>query len=398
MASSTGDPPAVVLVTDGQQRKALAAVRSLGRAGHRPLVAEEMWLTTSFFSRFAAGRAVYPSPLRGRAVFGRWLAAFVRAHGVEVLLAMDDATLEAALETPPPCAGLFPPPEAFHLFRDKAATLQAAARVGVSVPRWVVADTEPERALRQAEALGYPVVLKPRVSSGGRGLVLAEDPAALVAALAAQPGQEPLLQGWVGWGAQYDVGLLYDAGGRRVAAFVQRELRHYPLTGGPSTVQESVQAPELVRLADRLLASAGWIGPAEVEFRLDAAGVPRLMEVNPRYWASLALAIQCGVDFPRLHVALALGRPVEPVLEYAVGRRCRWLLPGDILHYLANPRRAEMDPPLLGPADPPLRDDILDAADPLPALGFALAAAAWLCQPGRRRMVLRGGSARRPAK
>ncbi len=385
----------MVLVTDGQQRKALTAVRSLGRAGYHTLVGEDMWLATAFFSRFAGGRAVYPSPVSRAEAFGAWLTGFVRDRGVDVLLAMDDATLAAAVASPPPCAGLLPPRPAFERFRDKAATLRLAEERGVPVPRWVVADVLPDAALRQARRLGYPVVLKPRVSSGGRGLVLAPDPPALEAALAAHVGPPPLLQAWVGWGAQYDVGLLYDGGGRRVAAFVQRELRHYPLTGGPSTVQESVSAPDLVLLADRLLGEVGWVGPAEVEFRMDQAGVPRLMEVNPRYWASLALAVQCGIDFPALHAALALGRTVAPVGTYPVGRRCQWLLPGDLLHFVSNPERAAMDPPLFGAKDPPLRDDILEAADPLPTLGFALAAAAYLCQPSRRRLVLRGGAPHR---
>lgn len=386
---------ATVLVTDGQQRKALAAVRSLGRAGYRPQVAEDMWLATTFFSRFAAGRAVYPSPISRPDAFSGWLTAFVRDRGVDVLLAMDDATLAAAVASPPPCAGLLPSRMAFDLFRDKAATLRLAEETGVPVPAWVVADGIIDDALRQAQMLGYPVVLKPRVSSGGRGLALAPNRAALEVALAAHVGPPPLLQAWVGWGAQYDVGLLYDRDGRRIAAFVQRELRHYPVTGGPSTVQESVKAPDLVRLADRLLTAVGWVGPAEVEFRMDQEGVPRLMEVNPRYWASLALAVQCGVDFPRLHAALALGRSVEPIGAYDLGRRCQWLLPGDLLHFLSNPQRAAMDPPLFGAKDPPLRDDILEAADPLPALGFALAAAVYLCQPSRRRLVLRSTAPRR---
>lgn len=350
-----------------------------------------MWATTSFFSRHASGRAVYPSPARRPEAFAQWLSTFVRAKAIDALLPMDDLTSEAALLAGPACATLLPSPAAFGVFRDKAQTLQAAEAVGVPVPPWTVADPDPERALRQADALGYPVVLKPRVSSGGRGLALAQTPTALREYLgrpdpAAPP---PLLQRWVGWGPQYDVCLLYDAQGRRVAAFAQRELRHYPLAGGPSTVQESVAAPELVDLADRLLQRIGWVGPAEAEFRIDAAGVPRLMEVNPRYWASLALAIAAGVDFPALHVALSLGQRVQVPAAYRLGLRCRWLLPGDMLHYLANPMRAQMDPPFWRFRDPAQRDDILEADDPLPVLGFALAAATYLVRPRLRRTVLR---------
>ena len=58
-----------------------------------------------------------------------------------------------------------------------------------------------------------------------------------------------------------------------------------------------------------------------LEFKRDATGLPRLIEINPRFWGSLELAIRCGVDFPRLYVAACLGQPFDPVLTYAIGRR-----------------------------------------------------------------------------
>ncbi len=235
------------------------------------------------------------------------------------------------------------------------------------------------------------MVVKPRVGSGGRGLALARTPEEFTRVLAARDPGEPatLLQSWVGEGPQLDVCLLYDQGGRRVAAFVQREVRHYPLTGGPSTVQESVKAPELIALAERLVDGLGWVGPLEAEFRYDEAGEPRLMEVNPRFWASLFLAVLAGVDFPRLTVDVALGsRPSAPT-DYPGGLRCRWLLPGDVLHYLTNPHRAQMDPPFWGARRRGVRDDMVAADDPLPMVGFFLAAAVYLTRPELRRQVLR---------
>ena len=45
-----------------------------------------------------------------------------------------------------------------------------------------------------------------------------------------------------------------------------------------------------------------------VEYKRDSStGQPYLMEVNGRFWGSLQLAIDSGVDFPRILVACALG-------------------------------------------------------------------------------------------
>lgn len=383
---------ATVLVTDGQQRKALATVRSLHRAGYRVHVAEDMALATALFSRYAVARAVYPSPGDRPEAFAAWLDGYVRRQGIDVVLPMDDATVAASLQVDLPCRSLLPTAAAFARFRDKAQTLELAGRIGIPAPRWAIAPEEPARAAQVASEIGFPLVIKPRVSSGGRGLALVRQPEAFAAALRAARAHHSglLLQSWVGQGRQIDVGLLLD-GGAVIARFAQEELRHYPPVGGPSTLQESVDCPVLVERAQRLLCAAGWRGPAEVEFRRDAAGEFQLMEVNPRFWASLALGIQAGVDFPRLAVEVALGGDPRGPERWALGLRCRWLLPGDILVYLSR-RRPRMDPPFWRTYDGRTFDDIVDVRDPGPILGFALASAAYLLRRRWREMVLRRGA------
>jgi predicted ATP-grasp superfamily ATP-dependent carboligase len=63
------------------------------------------------------------------------------------------------------------------------------------------------------------------------------------------------------------------------------------------------------------------------------------MEINPRFWNTLALATACGVDFPSLSVAAALGRPAEGPPDWPVGRIAQWLVPGDLLNFAFNPDR-----------------------------------------------------------
>jgi hypothetical protein len=46
--------------------------------------------------------------------------------------------------------------------------------------------------------------------------------------------------------------------------------------------------------------------------------------VNGRLWGSLQLAIDAGVDFPRLLLAAARGEHPTPVTSYRIGVRSRW--------------------------------------------------------------------------
>src|SRR5437868_544478 len=55
------------------------------------------------------------------------------------------------------------------------------------------------------------------------------------------------------------------------------------------------------------------------------------MEVNGRFWNSLALPCYAGVDFPALLAQMARDGDVPPVTSYRSGVRCRWFL-GDFRH------------------------------------------------------------------
>jgi len=71
-----------------------------------------------------------------------------------------------------------------------------------------------------------------------------------------------------------------------------------------------------------------------IEFKTNPAdGIPRLMEINGRFWGSLPLAIAAGVDFPYLYYAVATGRPVAPVIHYREGVISRHFL-GDFRHLI----------------------------------------------------------------
>src|SRR5690606_10224031 len=104
--------------------------------------------------------------------------------------------------------------------------------------------------------------------------------------------------------------------------------------------------------------------------------LPAFMEINPRFWNSLHMAVIAGVDFPWLLLQSFTGEPrAAPVTEYRIGARCRNLLPGDLLHALANPNRRRLSPPLWAGRSVGIEDDMLSRDDPLPVLGFLIASA-----------------------
>ncbi len=339
-----------VLVTDGEQRATLAVVRSLGRAGRTVLVGAGRRHSLAGASRYAAETLVLPDPLADAAGFRAALLAEVSRRGVGILLPMTEASLLAVLTDPDafrPARIPFADLDRFRRISDKAELLRLAPEVGIAVPAQHRCET-PEALAMILDRLVFPVVIKPARSvvetAGGRdkvGVSHAADPGELVARAAEYPaGAYPLLLQQRIVGPGIGVFLLPWRGTVR-AQFAHRRIREKPPAGGVSVYRESVALdPGLLERSQALLERFGWEGVAMIEYKVDAAtGTPYLMEINGRFWGSLQLAIDAGVDFPRILCELAEGRDPAPVASYRTGIRDRWWW-GDVDHLLARMRRS----------------------------------------------------------
>jgi predicted ATP-grasp superfamily ATP-dependent carboligase len=353
-------------------------------------------MSPAFFSRYCRDHVLYPSPREQPAAFAETLLDYLRRHRHDVLIPTDDATLAACSRYRSDFERVtrlpFPEPARLAYGLDKAPTMQLAERLGIPHPRTVLPASR-EDAARLARQLDPPLVIKPRSSCGGRGIVYV-GPGEDVSELWAESHRHhpyPMVQECIPSGQKLDVGVLMDQNGRALASFAQKELRHFPLRDGLSTMQESILRPDLVERAITLLRAIGWYGLAEVEFmEHPETGEALLLEINPRFWASIQLAIACGVDFPYLLYRLAMGQPVQETHQYTVGRRCRWLLPGDILHFLANPERSQMDPPFFDFSPEETVYDGYYPADTWATFGVFLSTAHYLFDADLWAMLLRG--------
>ncbi len=122
---------------------------------------------------------------------------------------------------------------------------------------------------------------------------------------------------------------LYNKG-KAVAFFSHRRIREKPYWGGVSVLSESTDInPELLAYSRTLLDAVKWHGIAMVEFKVSDDGAAYLMEINTRFWGSLQLAIDAGVDFPWLLYQISLEHSVKPVTNYKTSIRLRWIL-GDL--------------------------------------------------------------------
>jgi predicted ATP-grasp superfamily ATP-dependent carboligase len=336
--------PTRVFVTDGNERSALAIVRALGRRGMSVIVGDSERVSLASKSRYCAHHINYPSPHSDRPGFERFLLDFVARGGIDVVLPVTDVTTHAVCTHQDAirehAATAVPPLAAFDSVSDKAALLARAAQCGVPVPRTDVIENA--GALPDVlPHLEYPVVVKParshvQVEAGwSSATVQYADSADELTQLYQRV---PYLRSFPSLLQQRIVGrgvgafMLFDRG-RLISEFGHVRLREKPPSGGVSVLRTSTVVDSTLKdYAMRIFGPLGWHGVAMMEFKEDSrTGTRFLMEINGRFWGSLQLAIDAGVDFPFLVCELAMGRTPRTMPVYRAGVKSRWLL-GDVDH------------------------------------------------------------------
>ena len=331
-----------VLILDANQRSALAATRALGAHAIPVVTSDVTRRTLAGASKYSRASVVYPSPHDAPDDFIATLSRLILQFDIDVLFPMTDVTTALVLKHRTrlpnvriPCPSF----ETYDTVTDKYRLFQTAQKLGLPMPATRFVDTgglTPE----VIAAVQFPAVLKParsRIFAQGRWLStsvkIAGSPQELRRIIYAHTwfqDQPFLIQEYV-HGQGQGIFALYDHG-RPLAFFAHQRLREKPPEGGVSVLSASVPVSARMRqIAEALLTPINWHGVAMVEFKVASDGTPYLMEINGRFWGSLQLAVDAGVDFPHLLYRLALGETIPAVKNYKMGVKSRWLL-GDLDH------------------------------------------------------------------
>lgn len=333
-----------ILVLDGNENQAVASVRSLARRGHEVWVGESRPWSKAGLSRSCAGSFRYTSPQVDPWRFVDDLLLEAQKKSGTLLLPMTEATtlvISSERERFAKAGARFVFPSHADVLRafDKRQTTCLAQSLGIATPKSQSVSSLQEAA-DMASQCSFPVVLKPRASQEHRdGQVratgrprYASNPEEMRNALMEMQKHcsSIVVQEFVeGIGTGYFALMRH---GELRAEFAHRRIRDVHPTGSGSALRESIlPSPELRKAGLAMLKALNWHGVAMVEFRVRDNGVPVFLEVNGRFWHSLALACYAGVDFPALLVELAEHEDLAPQCSYKVGVRCRWLV-GDFRH------------------------------------------------------------------
>jgi predicted ATP-grasp superfamily ATP-dependent carboligase len=334
-----------ILVLDGDQNQAVACVRSLARKGHIVEVGESRTWSKAGWSRDCSRSFQYISPQTDPQGFLSDVISEAKKENGTLVLPMTETTtllISSHRDQFSAVKARLVLPSHIDLMRavDKGQTTALAESLGIATPKtYAVSSTDEVRDV--SSRIQFPVVLKPRASqeqsregslrATGRPRY-ARDANELVNAFTEMRDHcfAMLIQEFMeGTGTGYFA--LMNRGELR-AEFAHRRIRDVHPTGSGSALRESIlPAPQIREASLAMLRALNWHGVAMIEYRLRADNVPIFLEINGRFWHSLALACYAGMDFPSLLATMAEFGDVAPPSAYKIGVQCRWLV-GDLRH------------------------------------------------------------------
>lgn len=318
------------IITFSRGWQTLVAVRSLGRRGVEVITGDEYALTAASFSRYSIAEFRYPNPTKEPEEFLDVLEKVVVEHKPNdeavpyVLMPIHKETYLIARhrERFEPHIRV-PVPQIEHIkqMHNKGRLAAYAMERGLPIPKtWIPADMEHFRSI--AEKVGLPAFVKLRESASGVGIRKVKTVDELkstfeefIEHFRLKEKDYPIVQEGVP-GDDYCVTTLFNRG-EMVASMTYRGLRAFPAERGATVMRETVEAPEMEKVAAELLGSIGWHGVAELDFRWEGRpdAQPHLIEVNPRFFGGLIQSVESGWDYPWLLFQLAVKGQIEPVTK-----------------------------------------------------------------------------------
>ena len=351
------------LVPDSHLNAAVAGIRGLGGAGLRVMAVGPSWTAAGLWSKHCAARAVSPSIVDDPPGYADRLQRLADESGPLVVYPSREETIDAMLAERSAWHGVilpFPGDSVLDRVRDKSRLVETADAAGIDTPEMLFCG--PARELR-SRRFPVPVVVKPaRPVSSLKTARLVRDAQQLETLLQSVRDDDVLLVQERLRGPIVSVELVLDRDGNLAARFQHATRRTWPAAAGSIALATSVEPDEaLVQRTASMLARVGYWGLAQVDF-VDTPSGHVLLDVNPRFYRCLPLAIACGTNLPALWHAVTVGRSVGPPQRYRVGVTYRWLEADFAAAARGAPRRLLLRTPK------PHTGASWAAGDPLPGL------------------------------
>jgi predicted ATP-grasp superfamily ATP-dependent carboligase len=124
--------------------------------------------------------------------------------------------------------------------------------------------------------------------------------------------------------------------GKIYTFYMHERIREIPVTGGSSTAAKSIYCHQMDEISKNIVKYLNWTGPLMIEYKYDNVNDKyHLIELNPKFWGSLDLSYEIGLQFGKTLIDLFFSPEIVIKTQfYKIGVKYFWVLDGDLLNII----------------------------------------------------------------
>ena len=209
--------------------------------------------------------------------------------------------------------------EAWVTSTDKYSSTEQARKAGFPCPRTFLCETD-EEIRSAAGELGFPLVVKARLSTGSRRVLPVTEPDLLMESVRRVSlfSRSVVVQEYIPGSRERSLNFVIDGGGDIVLSYALQKM-HY-LGSSISTAVRILDPPDIMEAAAGFLRALGLQGFVSIQTKIDARdGQWKLIEVNPRFGNNARIMFRFGTNLALLCLRIAQGQSCPPA-GYHPGR------------------------------------------------------------------------------
>lgn len=314
------------IIVMGGHVQALGIIRILGKKNIPSLVIDDTTLNISRFSKFC-GRFVQSQPENWKITFQNWIEN--NEYSNWIIFPTHDSHVEFLSLNKSWLTPHFTVStdqwERVNIFYDKTKSYQMCQEL--DIPMATTYCLLKQNDLNQIK-INFPCIIKPSVmhhfySRLKKKVLVCNDRDDLIKqfklASTIIPEEEIIIQSIIQGdsSSQFSVGVLAIEG-KIMAQLSACRMRQHPIDfGNATTYAETIEIPEIIDYAKKIMAHTSFTGMCEIEFKRDQFDNQyKFLEVNPRTWKWHAIAEKAEVPFIEMFYQHLTGNTITPCLQF----------------------------------------------------------------------------------
>lgn len=337
-----------VLLTDGSGRQTMTIMRGLKEIGCKVSVLCGTKKSICAVSKFPDEKIVDPRAECGHKDYVPFLLSLVSSGEYDVIFPIGEIATNKITENEEEfkkyvklaCA----PRSAYQNAFNKQKTYETALRLGIPCAHTRMDGQSVNDYLKTAH---FPVIVKPRQGMGSIGFHKFNTEKDFREALEKKVFEpdEYIIQEFVEFEKRRGTYIMMDQHSEMKSSLASEVIRWYPIDAGTSVVSMSIDDPEIIEYAGKLLKELGWQGYANVGFMMDKrTNTPKLLEINGRIPAPVKLTAICGINVAKQLIEMAYDEEVSyypPNTKFGMMARHTQ---ADLMWFIKSPNRFKAKP------------------------------------------------------